>query len=209
MRNYEYKDELVAEALTFAFIRRSVKIGANSIDFEVIERNQVALVIPITNDNQVVFIDHFRAPVNDFILELPAGKKKQNEDIVTTAKRELHEETGYIAGKIERIFEFYSAPHFSDEHISVFVASNLSFDKRHLEPKEIIHNHLISIENLKENLYKLLSYKCGFAQWSSVTEKNRPVVVVRTKSSFLVCCWRQPSHSHRPYGYEASKEEGN
>ncbi len=60
----------------------------------------------------MVLVNQFRKPVEKSILEIPAGKIEINEEPKETALRELYEETGYKAGKIEYLFEFYTSPGF-------------------------------------------------------------------------------------------------
>jgi ADP-ribose pyrophosphatase len=80
-------------------------------------------MVPVVDDS-VVMIRQYRAPVGDFVLELPAGKlDKPGENPAPAATRELVEEVGYRPGRLERIATFWTGPGFTDERITVFLAT--------------------------------------------------------------------------------------
>jgi len=118
------------------------------IEFEFIEREEVALIIPIITKGKTIILEQYRASINSFIIEFPAGKKKKEETILDTAIRELKEETGYKAKKIEQIGTFLIAPHFTNEKIYVFVATELEFENFNPEEKEIISSKEVSLREL-------------------------------------------------------------
>lgn len=91
--------------------------------FEVVVRPQVALCIPVTENGEVVLIRQHRIAINDVILEFPAGRVSKGEDPEDAVRRELVEEAGFVVDRIEQIGTFFTAPHFSDEKVSVFVAN--------------------------------------------------------------------------------------
>jgi len=76
-------------------------------------------------DGYVVLIRQYRAPVDQMMLELPAGKLDvPGEDPAAAAARELEEEIGYRPGSLEVLATFYTGPGFTDEHMTVYLASN-------------------------------------------------------------------------------------
>jgi len=102
------------------------------LTFEFIKRQNVALIIPVLENQELIIIKQYRAAVDSIVLEFPAGKQMDNETIEQTAVRELEEETGYLASKIILIGEFYTAPHFSNEKIYVYQATGLSFQNERI-----------------------------------------------------------------------------
>lgn len=90
--------------------------------YEVAVRPQVVLCIPVTEDGRVILIRQYRIAIDNVILEFPAGRVNEGEDVEDAVRRELLEEAGFIVDRIERIGSFFTAPHFSDETVSVFVA---------------------------------------------------------------------------------------
>jgi ADP-ribose pyrophosphatase len=134
---------------TFSIINQIVQFeNIGIIEFEFIERDEVALIIPFKTKEKIIILKQYRASINNFIIEFPAGKKKKVETIYETAIRELKEETGYKATKIEQIGTFFMAPHFTNEKIYVFVATDLEFGFFNHGEKEIISPKEVSLRGL-------------------------------------------------------------
>ena len=68
---------------------------------EIVRHPGAVVILPLLDDGQVVFIRNYRVAVNETLIELPAGTLDRSEDPLSTAKRELAEETGYRAGNME------------------------------------------------------------------------------------------------------------
>lgn len=92
---------------------------------EIVEHPGGVAVIPITKDNSIILVKQYRKAVEKFLLEIPAGKLEINEEPRETAIRELKEETGFTANKVEYLLEFYTSPGFSNEKIYLFLATDL------------------------------------------------------------------------------------
>ncbi len=93
---------------------------------EIVEHPGAVAAVPVTEDDQVIMVRQFRYPINQITIEIPAGKLEFGEEPETALKRELAEETGLKAGKIQLLGEFYSAPGFSNEKILVYLVRELS-----------------------------------------------------------------------------------
>ena len=84
------------------------------------------LTDPLGDDPQILLIKQFRHAADAFIYEVPAGKLEGGEPPIECAHRELREETGCTAEKMEHIYTLYTTPGFTDEKIHVFMASGLT-----------------------------------------------------------------------------------
>jgi ADP-ribose pyrophosphatase len=84
-----------------------------------------AAVLPLLDDGRILLVDQLRYPLERHILELPAGKLFPGEDPALCATRELEEETGWIAGSLEKLCSFYTSPGFCDEELHIFLGRNL------------------------------------------------------------------------------------
>ena len=83
-------------------------------------------VIPLLEES-ILMIRQYRVPVDAALLELPAGiRDEPNEAPEATARRELEEEIGYRAGTVRPLMEFFSAPGFTDEHMTLYLATELA-----------------------------------------------------------------------------------
>jgi ADP-ribose pyrophosphatase len=84
-----------------------------------------AVVVPLFDSGDVLMVRQLRYPLGKHILELPAGKLDKGEDPRHAAHRELEEETGWIAGSLEKLTSIYTTPGFCDEELHIFLARGL------------------------------------------------------------------------------------
>ncbi|MGI5875677.1 MAG: NUDIX domain-containing protein [Dethiobacteria bacterium] len=92
---------------------------------EIVEHPGAVAIVPINDKKEVVFVKQFRKPAEKVLLEIPAGTLKPGETAESCAQRELAEETGYRAGRLQKIASYYSSPGFVGEKISIFLAQDL------------------------------------------------------------------------------------
>jgi ADP-ribose pyrophosphatase len=110
---------------------------------EMIRHPGAAAVVPFASDPQgddptVLLIQQYRYATNGPLIEIPAGRLNPGEDPAVCAGRELLEEVGVKAGRIERLTTIWTTPGFTDERIHLFWASDLTKDKHAREPDEFI-----------------------------------------------------------------------
>jgi len=97
-----------------------------------------AVIVPFLGDGSIVMIRNYRFAVDEHLLELPAGMLNPAEQPETCAARELTEETGYSAGRIEKLGTFFSGPGTTDETMHAFLATELTAGEQNLETYERI-----------------------------------------------------------------------
>jgi len=89
----------------------------------------VVVLVPVTDAGELLLVEQYRIPVKSRVIELPAGLAGDTQDteesLVTAARRELIEETGYRAGFLEELLTSPSTPGMSDEIVTIFFASGL------------------------------------------------------------------------------------
>jgi ADP-ribose pyrophosphatase len=95
-------------------------------DWECIRHPGGALVIPMTDDGQLVLVRQYRFAIQGRLLEFPAGTVEPGEDPLETVQREIEEETGYSGDRWKKLGEFFLAPGYSDEIIYSFLAQGLT-----------------------------------------------------------------------------------
>jgi ADP-ribose pyrophosphatase len=95
---------------------------------DVVHHPGAVSVVPVVDEGTaVLLVRQYRAAVDGVLLEIPAGKRDVvDEPPATTARRELEEEVGMRAGRLEKLAEFYNSPGFCDEHSYVFMALDLT-----------------------------------------------------------------------------------
>ena len=120
---------------------------------EVIRHIGAVCVVPVTQDGQVIVERQFRYPMDQVITEIPAGKlDRADEDPLEAGKRELEEETGYIAGKWTDMGVYYPTPAYSDEKIWMYLAEDLSLGQRHLDDDEFLDVKLVPLKTLIDEI---------------------------------------------------------
>lgn len=105
---------------------------------EIVKHAEAVAIVAVDDENNIYLVKQYRKPVEQVLLEIPAGILEPEEDITDCAYRELAEETGLRASKMEKILSFYSAPGFTDEKIHIFLASDLSEGATNLDVDEFV-----------------------------------------------------------------------
>ena len=120
---------------------------------EVAHMNGAVAVLAITQDRKVPLVKQFRYPYGEAMLEIPAGKlDKGNEDLIDAAKRELSEETGYIANNMIDLGEFRPSCGALDEVVHLYAATDLTEGKMHLDEGEILNVEYYDLSELEEKI---------------------------------------------------------
>jgi ADP-ribose pyrophosphatase len=116
--------------------------GANG-ELEMIRHPGAAAVVPFLSDPagddpQILLLKQYRYAAEEFLYEIPAGRLDSGEDPRECARRELMEETGCEAQRIEHLYTFYTTPGFTDERIHAFIAVGLTHGQSRHETDEFI-----------------------------------------------------------------------
>ena len=105
---------------------------------EYIKHPGAVLIVPLFGDGRVLLERQYRYPQHREFIEVPAGKREQGEDPLETARRELLEETGYVASDWKHIGVIHTAIAYSDEGIEMYVARGLEKRERKLDQGEFL-----------------------------------------------------------------------
>ncbi len=113
---------------------------------EVVEHNGGVVIACQPEPGKVILIRQYRYPVDEELIELPAGRVELGEDRLLAAKRELTEETGYVAGKWSELGHMYSAPGFCSELLSFYQATELAWMGKCLDEDEETEVMIMDLE---------------------------------------------------------------
>jgi ADP-ribose pyrophosphatase len=103
-----------------------VDFGSQVVPRDVVEHPGAVGVLALDDDGRVLLLRQYRHPVGAYLWEPPAGLTDvAGEDPLVTAKRELLEETGYVAQRWERLVSFFNSPGGMDEHLTLYLAQGL------------------------------------------------------------------------------------
>jgi ADP-ribose pyrophosphatase len=107
-------------------------------DFEIVRHPGGAAVLPVLADGRVVLINQFRPAAGGMVVEIPAGRLEPGESPEACVHRELREEVGYCAGRLEKLGAMFTAVGFCDEVVHLYVATELQPVPSAPEPDEYI-----------------------------------------------------------------------
>lgn len=128
----------------FAVERRSYEHPRmGRVSRELVVHPGAVAILPLLDGDRIVLIHNYRFTVGRELLEIPAGTLEPSEPPIVCAARELEEETGYAAGRIEPIGEFFTSPGFTNERIWAFAAFELRATAQKLDPTEQIRTEIM------------------------------------------------------------------
>ncbi len=112
-------------------------------ELEMVRHSGASAVVPFMSDPQgddpqLLLIRQYRYAAERYLYEIPAGRLDPGESPLECAVRELLEETGCTAARVEPLITMYTTPGFTDERIHLFMASGLSLGESRREPDEFI-----------------------------------------------------------------------
>ena len=116
----------------------TVREGDQTYVREIVHHRGSAVMVPAFDDGTIALVRQYRHPAVKFLLELPAGTLNEKERPEEGAARELEEELGVVAGKLEKLCEFFVSPGFCEEKMWLYLATDLKETKQRLEEDELI-----------------------------------------------------------------------
>lgn len=139
------ESEVVYHGVLFDVKRVKLASGSSKVLREVVVHPGAVAVVPFLDKTNLVLVEQYRYAADEVLFEVPAGTI-ENESPESCAARELEEETGYRAGNMRKIAEFYLAPGYSTERMHVFLAEKLEPTRPAPEMDEKIRTHVFRFE---------------------------------------------------------------
>jgi len=130
--------EKVFEGRVFNVTRDTVSEGEHTYTREVVHHSGSAVIIPVYDDGTVVLVRQYRHPAVRYLLEAPAGTLTKGERPEVGAVRELQEELGLSATRLEKLSEFFVSPGFLEEKMWVFLATDFTEGEQRLDDDEFL-----------------------------------------------------------------------
>lgn len=133
--------------------------------------SDVVVIVPFLDNDTLVMIRQYRYPLHKVLLEFPAGHIEKNEDAEKTARRELLEETGYLAKEIEELYVYHPSVSISKQLVHVFRAKDLlKEESKHDTMEDIRTIQIVSLKKLMEMV------------------RIRKIDSAGTLIAYLICC---------------------
>lgn len=126
MNHEPSRKEMIFKGKAFSVEKYFVPSGEREAVFEIVIHPGAVTILPVDEEGNIWFVRQYRYGAGTDLLELPAGTLKPGEEPGLAAAREIREETGMAAAKMEKLGEFYMAPGYSSEYMYVYLASGLS-----------------------------------------------------------------------------------
>ena len=147
-KNYVYQGKILALRCDDALLP-----NGEPCKREIIEHSGGACVLYVEED-KVLLVRQYRYAYGESVYEIPAGKLEKGEDPVLAAARELEEEAGVKAGKLELLFINYPTPGYTNEKIYIYRAYDCQKTQAHLDEGEFLDVVYLPVAQVKEMLQK-------------------------------------------------------
>src|SRR5262245_20799414 len=124
----------------FDVVRESVRLPSGLVqDLSIVDHSGAVAIAALDEEGRLLLVRQYRHAAGDWLVEIPAGRVEPGEPRMDAARRELAEETGFAAAGWELLSEFYAAPGFCSELMSLYLATGLSpvHGTRHDDDEEI------------------------------------------------------------------------
>ncbi|MDE6750649.1 MAG: NUDIX hydrolase [Lachnospiraceae bacterium] len=146
---------LVHKGAIIDYYQDTVKVpNGNIVKWDFIGHKGAAAVIAVNDEGKLLMVRQYRNALDRETLEIPAGGLNSIEEPTdVAAARELEEETGYKAGKLELLITIRTTVAFCNEKIDVYVATDLKPSRQNLDEDEFIGVETYSIEELAQMVY--------------------------------------------------------
>lgn len=133
------RSETLLQGRVFRIRRDTLKTpDGRETKFEIIEHGGSVIVVPVDEHGDMYFVRQYRHAAGKYLLELPAGTRNGDEPYEECAAREIREETGMEAGKLQKVGEFFLAPGYSSEFMEVYLATDLKHNPLEADEDEFL-----------------------------------------------------------------------
>ena len=137
---------------------RAVKLRVDTVEKpsgktttrEIVEHSDCVAVVVLDSKDNVILVRQFRKAVGKILLEVPAGGVDPGEQPIASVRRELQEEIGYLANKIDKLGGFYAAPGYYTEYLHLYLATHLIPRRLEAEDTEDIEVVRVPLSRIPE-----------------------------------------------------------
>ena len=145
------KRELKYQGTILKMYEDTVEVNGHQAKWDFIHHDGAAAVLPVTEDGKILMVRQYRNALDRYTLEIPAGSRDSTEEATSVcAARELEEETGYRAAKMELLITVSTTVAFCNETIDVYLATELTPTQQHLDEDEFVEVECFTIDELKD-----------------------------------------------------------
>ena len=145
------RSEILVQGRAFKVKRDILKTpDGQETRLEIVEHGGSVVLFAVDDDGNLLFVRQYRTAVGRDLLELPAGTREGDEPFEACAAREIREETGMEAGKLQKLGEFYLVPGYSTELMTAFLATELKENPLQADDDEFLQVEKIPLRKAME-----------------------------------------------------------
>lgn len=145
------ESEILLQGRAFKIRRDTLKTpDGRTTKLDIVDHGGSVVILPIDEQNNLLFVRQYRHAAGGDLLELPAGTRDEEEPYETCAAREIREETGMEAGNLQKVGAFYLAPGYSTEFMAVFLATGLKENPLEADEDEFLQLERIPLKRAIE-----------------------------------------------------------
>ena len=148
--------DLVKKGAILEYYQDTIQVpNGNIVKWDFIKHNGAAAVAPVDDRGRLIMVRQYRNALERYTLEIPAGGLNSPEEPTRdAAARELAEETGYSAQKLELLLTIRTTVAFCNEKIDIYVATGLTPGSQHLDEDEYVDVKAYEVEELLDKIWK-------------------------------------------------------
>ncbi len=144
------KSEILLRGRAFKVRQDTLKTpNDRETKLEIVEHSGSVVLVPVDEEGNILFVRQYRHPAGGELLELPAGTRNGEEPYEECAAREIREETGMEAGRLQKVGDFYLAPGYSTEFMAVFLATELKHNPLNPDDDEFLQVEKVSVKEVQ------------------------------------------------------------
>ena len=133
-----HRSDILYRGRVIRLIREELELRGHRFVRETIQHPGAVVIVPLLPGPRVVMLHQYRRSIRRELLELPAGTLDRRERPQACARRELEEETGWTAKRFTQLVQFYAAPGFLSERMTIYLAEGLRRVPARPEPDELV-----------------------------------------------------------------------
>lgn len=140
--------KIKGKKVTFSVVKRRLPTGRTAT-IDLVEHPGAGLIVPFLSPDKIIFLYQYRAVLDEYLYELPAGTLEKDEPVLACVKRELMEETGYAGRRFVRLGKIYPVPGYSNEVIYIYKAEGLIPAQAEKDRDEVIQPKVFNRSHVK------------------------------------------------------------
>ena len=131
-------DKVIFQTKLFTIKDIDIEFDNKKVTYQILEKSDTSLIVPINKSRELILVREYFCAIDEYQLGLPKGKIDEGHDALTTANKELQEEIGFKAGKLDKLGIVTMSPGYLTQKTHIFLARELTESKLEGDEEEIL-----------------------------------------------------------------------